>query len=361
MADDKSQIVKKWWAQHVNDKPVWRTEKLPDDWYKSLLTDELKIGYEVRRNTIVLGKSNTDPKDLIRIHYWNVLSEVLQSYKPYAIGGIGAMRYHLGDRSTPKELNISTPTSSARIDLAGEWELIIDKSSELFAFPNRDAWYQEVSTTNGYTLTFETPESLLIRIRPKALKDFPDLVTSFLKAIEFNLEKLQQIMGQENKPVVFMRLAAYFDQFGRSKEAELIRKVVKSRTEYNPPGASAVMKYRIPTNLISPRIVSDPPYVTRFRDQLRYYSEILAAEAYTRDKEIHPLSDIVQNIQETRKYDAYHSSTIEGYRVTPEEIQAIIDGRETTDPGASPEEIERKMALKGYLRVPKAVRTLEWN
>jgi Fic family protein len=67
------------------------------------------------------------------------------------------------------------------------------------------------------------------------------------------------------------------------------------------------------------------------------------------------LKKIKSYIEKNKKYDTYHSSIIEGYRVTTEEIQLLIEGREIISTGKTREEIERKMALKGYLEAHKFV------
>lgn len=356
MPDDRAQQVKNWWGKHVNTRPVWRADELPETWYKKVLIDELQTGYEVRRDTLILGKPNSEITELLCAHYWETLATILEPYKPYAIGGIGAIKYYMEDRSISKALNVSTRSSNTRIEIAGEWAtVVIEKNSEFFNFPNSEKWFRELETSKGYKICLETPESLLIRIRPRVMKDYPEIVASFMKGVEFNLENLRDMLVRENKPVVFLRLATYFEQFGRIKEADLIRRIVKSRTDYNPPGASTIFKYRIPTTLMTPKTLSDQPFVTRFREQLRYYADAIAREVFVQTATQNSIADIVKNAEETRKYDAYHSSTIEGYRVSVEEIQALVEGRPIVSAGSSPEEIERKMALKGYLEAHRFV------
>lgn len=345
----KTRDVKIWWGKYINERPVWRTEELPDRSYKKILLDELQFAIEVRRDILVLQTPQKEIGDLIRAHYWEIVSSVLHSYQPYAISGLSAMKYHLEDRSAPKELQVTSQASNIRIDIPGDFQFLVERSTEFFSVPNLDKWCQELKTAKGYKLSIETPESCLLRIRPRLIKDYPDTFSSFLKGVNFNLENLKEMLGQQSKPVVFTRLASYFEQFGKNKEAELIRRIVKSKTDYNAPGSSAVAKYKIPSALQGARTLSDPPYVTRFREQLRYYAEILDGEKFTQKKSKLPLKKILEHAVETKKYDTYHSSTIEGYRVSEDEIQALIEGKATMGEGASAEEIETRMALKGYL------------
>jgi Fic family protein len=50
----------------------------------------------------------------------------------------------------------------------------------------------------------------------------------------------------------------------------------------------------------------------------------------------------------TKAFDAYHSTTIEGYRITPAEVSAVIRGAPVM--GHDPVEVRSRMAVLGYAR-----------
>jgi Fic family protein len=58
------------------------------------------------------------------------------------------------------------------------------------------------------------------------------------------------------------------------------------------------------------------------------------------------MARLIEHAREAKAYDAYHSTTIEGYRITPEEVSAVLSNRiiETQDP----EKVRARMAIAGY-------------
>ncbi|MGK5084384.1 Fic family protein [Bdellovibrionota bacterium FG-1] len=354
MPSDRTQLAKKWWAKNVNKRPVWRTADLPEPWFKDMLV-LLKLAYEVRRDTLVLGKPETELPTLIRSYFWEIVSCVLKPYIPYTITGITAVHSYLGSESIPKELDVLTQSSSTRIDLHGISLLVLEKNPAFFQRNPIDSRVKSIKTNKNYELAVESPESLLVRLRPQILRDYPQVMSAFLKAIDFKSEALRTLLLQESRPIVYARLAALFEQIGKNAESKLIRSTVKITTHYSSPGKSQILKYPLPATVASSRRISDSVYVTRFRDQLRIYRDRVDAELKDVKLSHWGLKNILAYAEQRKKQDTYHSSTIEGYGVTQEEIQALIEGRAITTTGASHEEIERKMALKGYLEAHKFV------
>jgi Fic family protein len=58
------------------------------------------------------------------------------------------------------------------------------------------------------------------------------------------------------------------------------------------------------------------------------------------------LSALLERAREAKTYDAYHSTTIEGYRITPEEVSAVL--RNEPVAGHDPERVRSRMAIAGY-------------
>jgi len=212
-----------------------------------------------------------------------------------------------------------------------------------------------IKTVKGYSLPIESPESSLVRLRLQYLRDYPQVVSAFLKAVEFNSETLRTLLLKESRPIVYQRLVALFEQVEKNSDAKLVRDAIKVTTDYRTPGKTHLIKNALPAVLASAKRISDPAYVTRFRDQLRIYRDRVDSAFGDLKLPKWDLKTILAYAEQTKKYDTYHSSTIEGYRVTQEEIQALIDNRPVITTGAGKEEIERKMALKGYLVAHKFV------
>lgn len=340
--------TKGWWGKNVNHTPVWRTEDLPNSKFKEILLN-LSLAYEIRRDTIVLGKPDTEISMLIHSYFWEILSCILKPYSPYAITGLAAIHFYLGDESIPNKFDIMTQSSSARINLHSISLLALEKNVEFFEQEQFNKCINSIKTNKNYALTIESPESLLVKLRPQYFRDYPQLISGFLKSIDFNLDNLTELLLQKSKPVTYLRLASLFEQIGKKKEAQLFKNNIKIMTNYAAPGKSQILNYSLPPILALPKQISDPSYVIRFRDQLRIYRDKI--NFYFKNLHLNHwrIKKIKSYAEKTKKYDTYHSSTIEGYKVTPEEIEMLIEGRNNFSVGKNKEEIERKMALKGYL------------
>lgn len=348
MKPDLIKQAKEWWGKHVNHVPVWRTEDLPESKFKEILIS-LGLAYEVRRDTIVLGKPDTEISLLMHSYFWEILSSVLKPYSPYVITGIAAIHYYLGDESIQSKFNILTKNSSAKIDLHSISHLSLEKNPEFFEQENLNRYLNLIKTHKNYPLMIESPESLLVKLRPQFFRDYPQLISGFLKSTDFNLGDLTELLLQKSKPVTYLRLASLFEQIGKKREAQLFKNNIKIMTNYAAPGKSQIVNYSLPPSLALPKRISDPSYVIRFRDQLRFYKERIAFDFKNLDLQHWNLKEIKSYAEKTKKYDTYHSSTIEGYKVTQEEIQMLMEGHNNINLGKNKEEIERKMALKGYL------------
>lgn len=197
---------------------------------------------------------------------------------------------------------------------------------------------------------FESPEAVLSNVRLSLIRDNPGKFASFLKSTDFNEGRLLQRIENDGKPVRYLRHADTLRQVGRAPLAGKIEKMVRAQTEYRVSRPPRKMLVRLPDALAQPKRESDSPAVNRFRDQLRLYGMKLHEAFLGRALRRYDDADrIIAFAEDTKKYDAYHSSTIEGYQVSEEEIQAIIDGKSTAASGGTPEEIRTKTALKGCL------------
>lgn len=93
----------------------------------------------------------------------------------------------------------------------------------------------------------------------------------------------------------------------------------------------------------------NPPWITRFEQEINSFnksisrdlkSQLLAIEKF-------PLREILKRAIFQKKYDIYHSTTIEGYSITPQEVEAALLGAELGDK-QSFEKLKNKMAIIGH-------------
>lgn len=94
-----------------------------------------------------------------------------------------------------------------------------------------------------------------------------------------------------------------------------------------------------------------PPWIIRLEEEAKSFSEIINQKLGSKMRAVkrHPLEIILKNAISQKKYDIYHSTTIEGYAISPEEVEAAILG--TGAKGKeSFEKLKNKMAIIGHSR-----------
>ncbi|MCX5751257.1 MAG: Fic family protein [Candidatus Saganbacteria bacterium] len=89
-------------------------------------------------------------------------------------------------------------------------------------------------------------------------------------------------------------------------------------------------------------------WIIRQEEELMAFSEIIGGVLKEEINAIkkHPLEKILEMAVARKKYDVYHSTTIEGYSITPEEVEAVILGKSLKDEGF--EKLRNKMAILGH-------------
>lgn len=61
-----------------------------------------------------------------------------------------------------------------------------------------------------------------------------------------------------------------------------------------------------------------------------------------------PVRQLVATAAEAKAYDAYHSTTMEGYRISPEVVESILRGEPRADGPPDAEALKAAMAVQGY-------------
>ncbi len=153
------------------------------------------------------------------------------------------------------------------------------------------------------------------------------------------------------KSVVAGRLSGAFRNIGNDKIADNILATMKSAgydvRETDP------FKEKMQLELSS-REVS--PYVNRIRIMWKQMRDVVIKYFPDAPKEALGAEDYLKQVQESYTSDAYHSLSIEGYRVTHELIEKVASG--DWDPQQSVEDRQQKdaMAARGYYQAFQVVK-----
>lgn len=334
-----------WWQEHVTRKEyVLARQEHPEGRGRRWL---LRTGHAVEvaggQVWILTTPDMEDHTELCRRNYWAVVEALLANYEPAVLERESAVRLYLDDRTPPEQLRIRQASNESRYKI----EICEGLHVQIVAgaVPGDRCLSVDV---NGSTLRVDRPEHTLLTMRLRTLRAHLEEVTIWLQGLVVSNPALQEEWAEDAHPVLLKRMAEIARQAGNER-------LHKQLTEFLDRESKArVSKARsgVGSEIVVPARVTDArastPWLTRHAVRCRRWEEQVRQEVVSRaaDLPVYGLETLLEWAQQEKTYDAYHSTTIEGYRITPEAVQAVIEGRPFG--GHEPEEVRARAAVEGY-------------
>lgn len=299
----------------------------------------------------VLHTPETADRDtLATACYWQIVARFLVHHAPAALDRGSVVRLALGEETPPSTLFVR----HARSGTERRYALAPDLAVYLLPLP-ADVTPSKVGlrlrpgprprratvTVANVTLPVMPAPWVLLAMPLSELREEWTRVTAWLSTLTVPAEQLATIYAAWRRPEVASRLAEVASDLGNTGLAERLRAAITDRGD---PVRHRLARLPIPV-IIRSRPVGDAAYLTRFRAHLELLREALVASALPASPRL--TRAVREAVARTAKRDdVYHSTTIEGYRITPEDLDAVFSGRPVR--GTTPEEAERRFALLGY-------------
>lgn len=156
-----------------------------------------------------------------------------------------------------------------------------------------------------------------------------------------DLTELLTVLLNGSHSVVAGRLAGAFRVLGRSEYADTIVKTMKS--------AGYVVIETSPFDVVPPALPGgrpESPYVQRLRITWEHMRAVAIENLPSPSTLPTDIGATLKDVEGRYVSDAYHSLSIEGYRVTPELIERVRSGQ--WDPEGQDKDARDAMAAKGY-------------
>lgn len=331
------------WANNLKKGNVLRTvEDIPDNTVRAILKRENLI-FSIRRGYFILKKPEDEPKQLFLLLYWRIIEMMLERYKPWSIRAESALQLLIGNEGDQKHLLVRTGKKINKtliLPFGFRISLLFDKD-----FDPRTMTKIKVA---GQTLYVDVPEKVLFDAVSYRRHISPDY-KSFVRGTRFNSRLIEALYAKRPRPVIIQRIIEIVRKNGREDLASELQRIMKTYTYYR------VSKKRE----ARPRIVKKPekemvpPWVSKQEELIRAFERKLedTVMADVRQLPRLQLNGLIENAEEHKRYDIYHSTTLEGYRITPEEVDAVVLGKvpsEVKDKEKHIEEIRNRMAILGY-------------
>lgn len=338
-----------WWqAQIQRGKYAGGAEDLPDAAAQRYLRENSLLALTPGGwGWVVLGPANPEPESALRQNYWHLVNEVLKTYAPAAIDRISAVRLFMGEASTPPLLHVTHASS------ASERKLEVVPGLVLYVRPAppgaQDRIAAEEMQVEGVSLSVATSARVLLSLTVTDIRDHHDLVLTWLQSLVLAQPELEAEYERDPRPVLLARMGHLAEAVGNRRLAEQVNRVANAFHRNRPSRTiTGVGRGLVVPHYISTRPSLREPWLDRFRAKLARGAEV-SAEVVRKsgiDLTPRPRDEVLRQARTAKAEDTYHSTTIEGYRITREHVQAVLAGAPLNS--ADRAEMERLMALKGY-------------
>jgi fido (protein-threonine AMPylation protein) len=275
--------------------------------------------------------------------YWSFCSDYLRDRfgDDWCLTPEHSLSLHVGNRTVPPQLLVRSSKGSNNITALPQNTSILDIQSALPAIPDQ----KKENDLNVLSL----PASL-VACSPHYFRNHPTDARAALSTISDASEILPRLLDGGHS-VIAGRLAGGFRNIGRDRIADDILKAMKSADfdcrEEDPFDAPALFTFGR---------FERSPYMNRIRLMWHAMREPILKQFIPSPGMPSNIDDYLERVQETYVTDAYHSLSIEGYRVNRE----LIDRARlcTWNPDTDEKDREQRDALaaRGYWLAYQAVR-----
>ncbi|NCS68181.1 MAG: hypothetical protein COW32_08390 [Candidatus Aquicultor secundus] len=330
-----------WWAEKTKSGDhVVSSSEVPGQRQREILVKE-KFLYPIIKGVWILKRPEDDIEDIFLLLYWQVVKKILARYSHWSLRGKSALLVLDGDHSVQKHLLVRINTKTTRkitLPLGYDISLAYDPR-----FDERLIKNVEIA---GLSVPVDVAERVLVdagKLEPSAE------VKSFIAGNQFNKRLIEAVYASSPKPYIFARLIRMAKEANRLGLVADLEKIVETHTHYR-----VAKREKIETSTPLKAEVISPPWVVRQELEIRDFEKALSEQFSPRIKSLEkkPLDKLIAQAKEHKKYDTYHSTTLEGYRITPEEVEALLSGdipEERKSEGDKYfEEIKNRMAILGY-------------
>ena len=240
---------------------------------------------------------------------------------------------HAGNRTVPRQLLVRTPSGDNK-------PIPLPHGTSLFALRAALPEPGYRAELNGHRV-YALPAALVFS-GPGLLAGNPTDARAALAMIRDSSDVLSVLLGGGHS-VIAGRLAGAFRNIGRDRIAGDIVKTMKSvgydvrETDPFDRPAPFTLSSREPS-----------PYVTRMRLMWHSMREEIALLFPPAPSEAIDIADYLKRVEEAYVADAYHSLSIEGYRVTAELIERVRSRNWDPDNNDADREHRNALAARGY-------------
>ncbi len=277
------------------------------------------------------------------VSYWDFIGTYVNTRfgTDWCLSPEQSLSLQSGNYAVPTQLLIRSPKASNNIIELLHGHSVLDTKLDI---PSQ----KERIKINGAQVT--SLSTGLIAVASDFFIRYPTDARTCLAMVSDASDILAKLLD-EGKSVVAGRLAGAFRNIGKDKIADEIVKTMKAAgydiRESDP------FDDKIELDLSS-RDVS--PYVNRIKIMWSLMRKVVMNNFPEAPDTVPDVEAYLKQVEENYKSDAYHSLSIEGYRVTPELIEKVAKGDWIPDLSEEDKQQRDAMAARGYFQAFQEVK-----
>ncbi|TVR62907.1 MAG: Fic family protein, partial [Gemmatimonadales bacterium] len=282
-------------------------------------------------------------------NYWRLVRIALNEYAPAEIFRISAVRLLVGEFTIPETLLVRHSASKS------EHQLQVTEGLEIALVPDElvaaGSSANVVVPPDGPELPVSSPAATLVSLTAGDVRRHRDLVLSWLRSLVIAEPALEAAYAATPRHVLLTRMGHLAQDLGNTRLHDQIQRVLalhhrrpRSRTDTGVGRDIVVPAY------LASRPSSRDPGLDRLQARFERGAADVSEVVHEVERKVVPraASQILEAARSAKLEDTYHSTTIEGYEISRDEVRSVLEG--VAYEGRSRAETERLMALKGYSR-----------
>ncbi len=342
--------ARRWWKERADaERYVVSPTEAPSLAVARVLRQEgLVFDTAGRRAWILTTGKSVDDRAVFLANYWPVVALVLKRYELAAVAGIAAIRVHLEDFSPPEDLPAYQAANRS------EYKLTLYPGFRLRLRPRKLTAEDivTVSVDGHMDLPIQSPAGILTTLDVGEVSAGIEPLSAWLRHLVVRTPDLEARVEENPRPVILQRLAdlaakLHNDPLARQLE-QLVRRISSRQT--TPVRTGVGTRIAIPEALQnasrgtgSPWLDSQAMRLARGETESQHTIGKVSSELRRFN-----WTQLRAQAEENKAYDAYHSTTMEGYRISRELSDAIVRGEPLPDGPQDQKTLEAAMAVQGY-------------
>jgi Fic/DOC family len=342
--------ARRWWKERADaERYVVSPSEAPSLAVARVLRQEgLVLDTAGRRAWILTTRKTIDGRAVFLANYWPVVALVLKRYELAAVAGVAAIRLHLEDFSPPEDLPAYQAANQS------EYKLTLYPGFRLRLRPRKLTADDTVTVkVPGHVeLPAQAPVDILTTLDEGEVAAGIEPLSAWLRHLVVRTPDLEARVERSPRPVILQRLADLAAELHNEPLARQLQQLVRRISNRQ----STPARTGIGSRIVVPRVLKEAP-----RGVGSPWLDEQAMRLAREEAEVHRLvGDVASELprfdwnllraqaEENKAYDAYHSTTMEGYRISRETSDAIVRGEPLPDGPQDQKTLEAAMAVQGY-------------